>query len=94
MIVNGLSVRQNDFQAKIIDLLYIIDNDSKKSIKDDFEDVLESDRYEVDKLLVSDTMIKKINRYNAVLVIDTEPLEITKEGNTLITHGWRLANSN
>ena len=93
LIVNGRTVRQNDFQANIIDILDIIDNDSKKSIKDDVEEILESNRYEVDKLIISDTVVKKIKRCNAVLFVDTEPLEITKDGNTLITHRWRLVNS-
>ena len=79
LIVNGRTVRQNDFQANLIDILDIIDNDSKKSIKDDVEDVLESNRYEVDKLIISDTVVKKIKRCNAVLFVDTEPLEITKD---------------
>ena len=81
LIVNGRTVRQNDFQANIIDVLDIIDSDSKKSIKDDVEDVLESNRYEVDKLIISDAVVKKIKRWNAVLRVDTEPLEIIKDGN-------------
>ena len=93
LIVNGRSVRQNDFQANIIDILDIIDIDQKKSIKDDVDIFLESNRYDGSSIIISESIVKKLKRCNAVLFIDTEPLEITKDGNTLITHRWRLVNS-
>ena len=40
LIVNGRTVRQNDFNQDIIDVFDIIDNDAKNSIKDEVDEIL------------------------------------------------------
>ena len=94
LIVNGRSVRHNDFGASTIDILDIIDSAQKKSIKSDIEYILEDNKYETDSMIISDSIKNKIKKCNAVIFVDTEPLEITKDDTVITTHRWRLVNSN
>ena len=93
VIVNGRSLRQNEFNANVIDILDIINNDTKKSIKEDVSKVLEENKYESNKLIISEAVKNKLNRCNAVLFIETESIIIKKNKDIITSHRWRLVNS-
>ena len=93
VIVNGRSLRQNDFNANVIDILDIINNETKKSIKEEVSKVLEENKYESDKLIISEAVKNKLNKCNAVLFIETESVIIKKNKDVITTHKWRLINS-
>ena len=93
IIVNGHSLRQNEFNAHVIDILDIINNDAKKSIKKEVSKVLEENKYEADKLVISEAVKNKLNKCNAVLFIETESVIIKKNKDIITTHRWRLVNS-
>ena len=93
VIVNGRSLRQNEFNANVIDILDIINNDTKKSIKEDVSKVLEENKYESNKLVISEAVKNKLNRCNAVLFIETESIIIKKNKDIITSHRWRLVNS-
>ena len=93
IIVNGHSLRQNEFNAHVIDILDIINNDTKKSIKDDVSKVLEENKYESNKLVISEAVKNKLNKCNAVLFIETESIIIKKNKDIITTHRWKLINS-
>ena len=93
VIVNGRSLRQNDFNANVIDILDIINNETKKSIKEEVSKVLEENKYESDKLIISEAVKNKLNKCNAVLFIETESVIIKKGKDVITTHKWRLINS-
>ena len=93
VIVNGRSLRQNEFNANVIDILDIINNDTKKSIKDDVSKVLEENKYESNKLVISEAVKNKLNKCNAVLFIETESIIIKKNKDIITTHRWKLINS-
>ena len=93
VIVNGRSLRQNDFNANVIDILDIIDSNTKKSIKEEVSKVLEENKYETDKLIISEAVKNKLNKCNAVLFIETESVIIKKNKDVITTHKWRLINS-
>ena len=93
VIVNGRSVRQNDFNASVIDVLDIYDNDSKKSINEEVSKVLEQNKYETDRLIISEAMKNKLKRNNAVIFIETESVEVKRGKDVIITHRWKLINS-
>ena len=93
VIVNGRSLRQNEFNANVIDILDIINNDAKKSIKEELSKVLEENKYEADKLVISEAVKNKLNKCNAVLFIETESVIIKKNKDIITTHRWRLVNS-
>ena len=93
IIVNGRSVRQNDFNASVIDVLDIYDNDSKKSINEEVSKVLEQNKYETDRLIISEAMKNKLKRNNAVIFIESESIEVKRGKDVIITHRWKLINS-
>ena len=93
VIVNGRSLRQNEFNANVIDILDIINNDTKKSIKDEVSKVLEENKYESNKLVISEAVKNKLNKCNAVLFIETESIIIKKNKDIITTHRWKLINS-
>ena len=93
VIVNGRSLRQNEFNANVIDILDIINSDAKKSIKKEVSKVLEENKYEADKLVISEAVKNKLNKCNAVLFIETESVIIKKNKDIITTHRWRLVNS-
>ena len=94
VIVNGRSLRQNDFNAYVVDILDLFDADNKVSINEEVSKVLEDNKYESNKLIISEAIKNKLNRCKAVLFIETENLTIKKEDGEITTHRWRLVNSN
>ena len=94
VIDNGRSLRQNDFNAYMVDILDIFDADNKVSINEEVSKVLEDNKYESNKLIISEAIKNKLNRCKAVLFIETENLTIKKEDGEITTHRWRLVNSN
>ena len=86
-------MRQNDFNANVIDILDIIDSDTKKSIKEEVSKVLGNNKYESDKLVISEAVKNKLNRCNAVLFVETDTIAIKKGKDVITTHKWRLINS-
>ena len=94
VIVNGRSLRQNDFNAYMVDILDIFDTENKVSINEEVSKVLEDSKYESNKLIISEAIKNKLNRCKAVLFIETENLTIKKEDGEITTHRWRLVNSN
>ena len=93
IIVNGKTLRQNDFNASVIDVLDIYDNDSKKSINEEVSKVLEQNKYETDRLIISEAMKNKLKRNNAVIFIESESIEVKRGKDVIITHRWKLINS-
>ena len=94
VIVNGRSLRQNDFNAYVVDILDIFDAENKVSINEEVSKVLEDNKYESNKLIISEAVKNKLSKCKAVLFIETECIVIKKEDGEIITHRWRLVNSN
>ena len=94
VIVNGRSLRQNDFNAYVVDILDIFDAENKVSINEEVSKVLEDNKYESNKLIISEAVKNKLSKGKAVLFIETECIVIKKEDGEIITHRWRLVNSN
>ena len=78
----------------MVDILDIFDADNKVSINEEVSKVLEDNKYESNKLIISEAIKNKLNRCKAVLFIETENLTIKKEDGEITTHRWRLVNSN
>ena len=93
IIVNGKTIRQNDFNANTIDVLDIIDTDSKKSINEEVSKVLEQNKFETDRIIISEVMKNKLKRSNAVIFIETDSVEVKRGRDVIITHRWKLINS-
>ena len=94
VIVNGRSLRQNDFSAYVVDILDIFDAENKISINEEVSKVLEDNKYESNKLIISEAVKNKLSKCKAVLFIETECVTIKKEDGEIITHRWRLVNTN
>ena len=93
IIVNGKTIRQNDFNASVIDVLDIIDTDSKNSINEEVSKVLEQNKFETDRIIISEVMKNKLKRSNAVIFIETDSVEVKRGKDVITTHKWKLINS-
>ena len=53
-------MRQNDFNQDIIDVLDMIDNDAKNSIKDEVDEILAEKKQNWKEMVITESMKKKL----------------------------------
>ena len=94
IIVDGQTVRKNDFNQNIIDVLDIIDNDHKASINKEVNEVLAEKKQKLNEMLITEAMKKRLKNCVAVIFVDTEEHVIKKNDATIITHKWKIINKN
>ena len=94
IIVDGQTVRKNDFNQNIIDVLDIIDNDHKASINKEVNEVLAEKKQKLNEMLITEAMKKRLKNCVAVIFVDTEEHVIKKNDVVIITHRWKIINKN
>ena len=94
IIVDGQTVRKNDFNQNIIDVLDIIDNDHKASINKEVNEVLVEKKQKLNEMLITEAMKKRLKNGKAILFVDTEAVVIKKNDTPIISHKWKIFNQN
>ena len=94
VIVDGRTMRQNNFNQNIIDVLDIIDNDAKISITENVNKILAEKKQKLREMIITEGMKKKFNNGVAIIFVDTAEIVIKKNDRTIITHKWRIFNRN
>ena len=94
LIVNGRTVRQNDFNQNIIDVLDIIDNDAKESVREEVNKILAEKKQKLKEMVITEVMKNRLKEGKAIIFVDTEENVIKKNDDLIITHKWRIFNKN
>ena len=94
IIVDGRNMRQNNFNNFIIDVMDIIDNDAKKSIKEEVNKILAEKKQKLNEMKITEAMKNKFKKGVAIIFVDTAEIVIKKNDRTIITHKWRIFNRN
>ena len=94
IIVDGRTMRQNNFNQNIIDVLDIIDNDHKASIDKEVNEVLAEKRQKLNEMIITEAMKKRLKNGKAIIFVDTAEKVIKKNDITIISHKWKIFNQN
>ena len=94
IIVDGRTVRQNDFNQNIIDVLDIIDNDAKDSIQEEVNKILAEKKQKLKEMVITEVMKNRLKKGKAIIFVDTEENVIKKNDDLIITHKWKIFNRN
>ena len=92
--VDDRTVRQNDFNQNIIDVLDIIDNDAKKSVREEVNKILAEKKQNLNEMIITEAMKNRLKKGKAIIFVDTEENVIKKNDDLIITHKWRIFNKN
>ena len=74
IIVDGRTVRQNDFNQNIIDVLDIIDNDAKESVREEVNKILAEKKQKLKEMVITEVMKNRLKKGKAIIFVDTEVL--------------------
>ena len=94
IIVDGRTMRQNNFNQNIIDVLDIIDNNAKISITENVNKILAEKKQKLNEMKITEAMKNKFKKGVAIIFVDTAQNVIKKNDRTIITHKWRIFNRN
>ena len=94
IIVDGRTMRQNNFKQNIIDVIDIIDNDHKASINKEVNEVLAEKRQKLNEMIITEAMKKRLKNGKAIIFVDTAGVVIKKNDITIISHKWKIFNQN
>ena len=94
IIVDGRTVRQNDFNQNIIDVLDIIDNDAKESVREEVNKILAEKKQTLKEMVITEVMKNRLKKGKAIIFVDTEENVIKKNDDLIITHKWKIFNKN
>ena len=94
LIVDGQTLRQNDFNQNIIDVIDIIDNDHKASINKEVNEILAEKKQNLNEMIITEAMKKKLRKGKAIIFVDTEENVIKKNDDLITVHKWRIFNKN
>ena len=94
IIVDGRTMRQNNFKQNIIDVLDIIDNNAKISITKNVNKILAEKKQKLREMIITEAMKKGLKNDKAVIFVDSEVKAIKKNGDVIISRKWRIVNKN
>ena len=94
IIVDGRTVRQNDFNQNIIDVLDIIDNDAKESVREEVNKILAEKKQKLKEMVITEVMKNRLKKGKAIIFVDTEENVIKRNDDLIITHKWKIFNRN
>ena len=87
-------MRQNDFNQNIIDVLDIIDNDAKESVREEVNKILAEEKQKLKEMVITEVMKNRLKKGKAIIFVDTEENVIKRNDDLIITHKWRIFNKN
>ena len=79
IIVDGRSVRQNDFNQNIVDVLDIIDNDAKEPITEKVNKILAEKKQKLKEMTITEAIKNRLKKGKAVIFVDTEENVIKRD---------------
>ena len=94
IIVDGRTMRQNNFNQNIIDVLDIIDNNAKISITENVNKILAEKKQKLREMIITEAMKNGLKNDKAVIFVDAKVKSIKKNGGVIINCKWRIVNKN
>ena len=94
IIVDGRTMRQNNFNQNIIDVLDIIDNNAKISITENVNKILAEKKQKLNEMKITEAMKNKFKKGVAIIFVDTAQNVIKKNDRTIITYKRKIFNKN